>query len=136
MSDQFFEQQINIMFCEKLRKKASDTWAVLSETYGREAMKSLSVLQWHKWFKEGLENMEDNDGCGHPKYHRTDEHVEKVWNMVYSDNNQAYYVEKLMQLCEAEHRKRPELWPNDWILHHDNASVHIGFSLKQFWPKN
>jgi len=23
--------------------------------------------------------------------------------------------------CEAVLRKRPELWPNDWILHHDNA---------------
>jgi hypothetical protein len=20
--------------------------------------------------------------------------------------------------------KRPELWPNDWILHHDNAPAH------------
>jgi len=25
------------------------------------------------------------------------------------------------QLREAVRRKRPELWPNDWILHHDNA---------------
>jgi transposase len=40
--------------------------------------------------------------------------------------NQAYYVEILMRLHEAE------LWPNDWILHHDNAPVHKTLSVKQF----
>jgi histone-lysine N-methyltransferase SETMAR len=30
-------------------------------------------------------------------------------------------------------RKRPELWPNDWILHHDNApAAHKSLSVKQF----
>jgi histone-lysine N-methyltransferase SETMAR len=29
-------------------------------------------------------------------------------------------------------RKRPELWPNDWIHHHDNAPSHKALSLKQF----
>jgi hypothetical protein len=27
--------------------------------------------------------------------------------------NQAYNAEILKRLCEAVHRKRPELWPND-----------------------
>jgi hypothetical protein len=35
--------------------------------------------------------------------------------------NQACYMEKLIQLHEVVHRKRPELCPNNWILHHDNA---------------
>jgi hypothetical protein len=38
--------------------------------------------------------------------------------------NQTYYVEILKWLCEAVHRKRPELWPNDCILHHDNTPFH------------
>jgi hypothetical protein len=29
-------------------------------------------------------------------------------------------------------RKRPELWPNDWIFHHDNAPAHKAPSVKQF----
>jgi hypothetical protein len=29
-------------------------------------------------------------------------------------------------------RKRPELWPNDWILHHENAPAHKALSVKQF----
>jgi transposase len=29
-------------------------------------------------------------------------------------------------------RNIPELWPNDWILHYDNASAHKALSVKQF----
>jgi histone-lysine N-methyltransferase SETMAR len=46
--------------------------------------------------------------------------------------NQTHYVEILKQLRETVHRKRPELWPNDWVLHHDNAPAHKAFSVKQF----
>jgi alpha-L-fucosidase len=46
--------------------------------------------------------------------------------------NQAYCVEILKRLREAVRRKRPELWPNDWILHHDKAPAHKTLSVKQF----
>jgi transposase len=46
--------------------------------------------------------------------------------------NQAYYMEILKRLREAVRRKRSEIWPNDWILHHDNAPAHKAFSVKQF----
>jgi len=36
------------------------------------------------------------------------------------------------RLNEAVRRKRPELWPNDWILHYDNAPPHKTLSIKQF----
>jgi hypothetical protein len=41
-------------------------------------------------------------------------------------------LEVLKQLCEAVHRKMPELWPNHWVFHHDNASAHRMLSLEQF----
>jgi hypothetical protein len=44
MGDQFLEQRINIKFCEKLGKNASDTCAVFSEAYGRQTVKKI------KWF--------------------------------------------------------------------------------------
>jgi hypothetical protein len=37
--------------------------------------------------------------------------------------NQAYYVEILKWLREAVRKKRPERWPKDWILHHDNTKI-------------
>jgi histone-lysine N-methyltransferase SETMAR len=46
--------------------------------------------------------------------------------------NEAYYKEILKRLHEAESRERPELWPNDWILQHDNAPAHKALSVKQF----
>jgi histone-lysine N-methyltransferase SETMAR len=42
------------------------------------------------------------------------------------------YVEILKQLHQAVHRKRHGLWPNDLILHHDNAPAHKALSAKQF----
>jgi hypothetical protein len=45
--------------------------------------------------------------------------------------NQPYYLEILKRLHESVRRKRPELWPNDWILHHDNAPAHKVFSVRQ-----
>jgi histone-lysine N-methyltransferase SETMAR len=35
-------------------------------------------------------------------------------------------------LHEAVYRKRPELWPSHWILHHDNAPAYKELSIKQF----
>jgi uncharacterized protein involved in tellurium resistance len=46
--------------------------------------------------------------------------------------NQAYYVEIMKQLHEAMRRKRPELCPTNWILHHNNAPAHKVHSVKQF----
>jgi hypothetical protein len=30
------------------------------------------------------------------------------------------------------HRKRPELWPNDWIFHHDSDPAYRVLPVKQF----
>jgi histone-lysine N-methyltransferase SETMAR len=46
--------------------------------------------------------------------------------------NEAYYTEILKRLREAVHRKRSELLPKDWILHHDNALAPTALSVKQF----
>jgi hypothetical protein len=46
--------------------------------------------------------------------------------------NECYYVEILTRLLENMPRKRPELWPNNWILHHNTATTHKVLSVKQF----
>jgi hypothetical protein len=46
-NDQFLEEQINVIFCVKLRRNA-----VLFEVYGGENMKKSNVFEWHKRFKE------------------------------------------------------------------------------------
>jgi hypothetical protein len=39
MSDRLLEQRINIKFCAKLGKRASETLQMLTEAYGTDAMK-------------------------------------------------------------------------------------------------
>jgi hypothetical protein len=58
---------------------------MLTEAYGAEAMKKSSVSEWHKGFKEGPEDLKDDERTGRPKTHRTDENVEKVWKLIRSD---------------------------------------------------
>jgi hypothetical protein len=47
------------------------------------------------------------------------EFIPQGWTVI-----QSYYVDILKQLHEAVHRKLPELWPNDWILHYDYVPAH------------
>jgi hypothetical protein len=48
-------------------------------------MKKSSVFEWHKRFKEGQEDVKDDERTGRPKTRRTDENVEKVRKLVRSD---------------------------------------------------
>jgi hypothetical protein len=51
MSCQFLKQRIDIKLCVKSEKNATDTCAMLSEAYGGEAVKNLSVFVWNRGFK-------------------------------------------------------------------------------------
>jgi hypothetical protein len=60
----------------------------------------------------------------------------KTMLISFFDSKGTVYCECISQakqrLLEAVHRKKPEVWPHDWILHHDNASAHKTLSVKQF----
>ena len=40
------------------------------------------------------------------------------------------------RLRECVRRKRPGLWPDKWILHHDNAPAHDALRFHEFLAKN
>jgi hypothetical protein len=46
------------------------------------------------------------------------------------------YDMEMLQLLEAVHRKKPEIWPNDWFPHHDNAPAHKALSVKYLLAQN
>jgi hypothetical protein len=85
MSDRLLEQRINIKFCAKLSKSAGETLQMLIEAYGADAVKKSNVFQLHKRFKEGREDVKDDERTGRPKTHRTDKNVEKERKLVRSD---------------------------------------------------
>jgi hypothetical protein len=46
--------------------------------------------------------------------------------------NQHCYWEVVTRLRESVRRKRPELCPDKWILHHDNAPAHDALRFREF----
>lgn len=85
MTDSITEQRINIKFCAKLGKSPSETLLMLSQVYGDACLKRSTVYEWHKRFKEGREDVHDDDRSGRPVTHRTDETVDSVCALVKSD---------------------------------------------------
>jgi hypothetical protein len=116
-----------------LGKNASDTCVMLFTDCEGEAMKKLSVPEWHNsskgahmskpQMKTMLITFFDIKGVVHfefiPHDHQT--------------VNQVHYVEILKWLHETVCRKRAELWLK-WILH-DNDPAHKVLSSSS-WPKN
>jgi len=84
MNDKNLEQRIDMKFCVKIGKSASETLALLTVAYGEYAMKKSSVFEWHRRFKEGQEDVQDDPRSGQPKTQRTDENVARVRTLVLS----------------------------------------------------
>ena len=53
--------------------------------YGEHGMKKSSVFEWHRPFKEGREDVQDDPRSGQPKTQRTDANVDGVRTLVRSD---------------------------------------------------
>jgi transposase len=85
MNDKNLEQWINIKFCVKIGKSASETLALLRVAYGEYTMKKSSVFDWHRRYKEGQEDAQDNPRSGQPKMQRTDANVDRVRTLACTD---------------------------------------------------
>jgi hypothetical protein len=72
------EQRYAIKFCVELNKSATDTCASLTEVYGDAPLLRTMVFKWHKAFKEGRKNVEDDPHSGRPVLSTNDQNVEVV----------------------------------------------------------
>jgi hypothetical protein len=61
MVDKEIEQRVNIKFFVKLKKTPTETFCVLREVYGKDALSKARVFAWHKRFSEGIEDVEDEE---------------------------------------------------------------------------
>jgi hypothetical protein len=93
-----------------------------------ERMRKVKCFEWRKWFKERI-------ACLNHKWRQCSS-LYSMSRVVFIPRGQTvnwtYYVEKLKRLREAVCRKCLEVWPKDWIHHHDNAPAHKALSVKQF----
>jgi len=72
------EKRYAIKFCVKLNKSATETFASLTEAYGDATLSRTMVFMWHKAFKEGRENVEDDPRSGRLILSTNDQNVEVV----------------------------------------------------------
>ena len=79
------EQRYAVNFCFKLGKSASETFQLIKQAYGDDALSRTRVFEWHKMFKEGRELVENDHRVGRPTNDRTDAQVAKVKNVLDSE---------------------------------------------------
>jgi hypothetical protein len=53
--------------------------------YGEYAMKKSSVFEWHRWFREGQEDVHNDPRSGQPRTQMTDANVDRVRILVWSE---------------------------------------------------
>jgi hypothetical protein len=59
----------------------------------------------------------------------------QMWTEYEQTVNQQCYLEVLTRLWEFVWRKRHKLWPDKWILHHDNAPAHDALRVCELLAK-
>ena len=79
------EQRANLKFLAKLGKTPSESFAILQQVYGEETMPRTRAFEWHKRFKEGREEVEDDPWSGRPSTSRRADNIERVKQMVRAD---------------------------------------------------
>ena len=60
------EQRVNVKFCVKLGKSATETYDLLKKVYGDECLSCTQVYEWFKRSKGGREEIGDHQRHGRP----------------------------------------------------------------------
>ena len=71
------EQRVNVKFCVKLGKSTTETYHLLKKVYGDECLSRTQVFEWFKRFKEGREEIGDDQCPGRPSTSKTEANIEK-----------------------------------------------------------
>jgi len=79
------EQRVNIKFCVKLGKTATETLQLLCDAYGDEALSQARVFGWHRRFVLGRVSMEDNTRSCRPSSSRNEDNVMRIRDIVRED---------------------------------------------------
>ena len=72
------EQRIYIKFCFKIGKTATETYKLLQQAYGEDAMGRTQVFDWFRRFKEGRTSVESDPCSGRPSTSRNEALIAKV----------------------------------------------------------
>ncbi|GBN97876.1 Putative uncharacterized protein FLJ37770 [Araneus ventricosus] len=76
------EQRVNIKFCFKLGRTATETHEMLVKL---DAVSKKCVLEWFKRFRDGKEDVEDEPRSVRPPTRTTPDNIERVRRMLADD---------------------------------------------------
>lgn len=85
MENSRFEVRANVKFLAKLGWETTAIIEALQKVYKDDAPKKTTVYEWVKRFKEGREDLKDDDRSGRPSTSITDEKVAAVLATVKED---------------------------------------------------
>ena len=126
------EQCICIKFCFKIGKTATEieTYQLLQQAYGEDAMGRTQVFDWFRRFKEGRTSAESDPRSGRPSTSRNEEMIAKVRTVVFS--NRRLTVREIEDDCgiSVGSTGPKKWWDGDWIPHNDNAPAHTSHLLQ------
>jgi histone-lysine N-methyltransferase SETMAR len=77
-----FDQRICVKFCVSNRITASKTLEMMQIAFRDNTLSRTQVFDWHKSFKEGSVNVEDEPQSGKPSTATDDNHVTKAKELV------------------------------------------------------
>jgi hypothetical protein len=72
------EQRVAIKFCFRAGLSATETSVLVQKAYGNEALNRSNVFRWYSPFREGREQVEDDESVGRPKSTRTEVNIAAV----------------------------------------------------------
>ena len=100
------EQRANVKFCVKLGKSTTETHDLLKKVYGDECLCRTQVFEWFKMFKEGREEIGDDQRPGPPRTSKTDANIEKVGEIIRQNRRLSIRaVAELINMDEATVRQ-------------------------------
>jgi len=91
------KQRICIKFCFKIGKTATETYQLLQQAYGKDAMGRTQVFDWFRRFKEGRTSVESDPRLGRASTSRSEEMIAKVRTVI--PNNRRLTVREIADDC-------------------------------------
>ena len=76
------EQRVHVKNYVKLGKSITETYDLLKKVYGDECLSHTEVFKWFKRFKEGKEEIRDDQCPGRPSTSKTDANIKIVSEIV------------------------------------------------------
>jgi len=120
-----------------------ETYQLLQQAYGEDAMGCTQVFDWFRPFKEGLKRVEpplkatpNQDDRQHWEMRKW---LLKLEQSSAITGDWQYERERMTvrRLCGSIRQKQLEKWQDgDWILHHENAPTHTSHLVQQFLAKH